>query len=182
MTLTGGTRGASILAVVMRRPLILLVCAAFALPAAALAATNIGEGTLSVEEGRGTVTIVARGGFIGRIAAGTVTIHDLTPDDEHESFVFGDDRPVRFVGETGIQRGGVGLRFRLAGGRYRLVVQGRGIDLSVVGKGVGTIRSDGEAGPGVYALDGADCRRTPESCRPLPDLTKVFQLGAIEKS
>jgi hypothetical protein len=169
-------------AVVIRRALILLVCTAFVLPVAALAATKIGEGTLSVDEGRGKVTIEARGGFIGRIDAGTVTIHDLTPDDEHEPFVFGDDRPVRFLGETGIQRGGVGLRFRLAGGRYRLVVQGRGIDLSVVGKGAGTIKSDGEAGPGVYSLDGADCRRLPESCKPLPELTRVFQLGTAEKS
>jgi hypothetical protein len=164
--------------VVIRRKLILLVCVAFAAPAAAFAATSVGEGTLTVEDGRGKVTIEARGGFIGRIAAGSVTIHDLTPDDEHEPVVFGDDRPVRFVGETGIQRGGFGLRFRLAGGRYKLVVHGRGIDLSVVGRGAGTIQSDGEAGPGIYSLDGDDCRRTPDKCRPLPDAKRLFVLGA----
>jgi hypothetical protein len=168
-------------AVVTRRPFILLVCVALALPAAAVAASSVGEGTLSVEDGRGKVTIEARGGFIGRIASGTVTIHDLTPEDANEPTVFGDDRPVRFVGETGIQYGGAGLRFRVAGGRWRVVVSGRGIDLSAVGKGTGTIKSDGEAGPGIYSLDGADCRRTPESCRPLPELTRVFQLGATER-
>ena len=86
-----------------------------------------------------------------------------------------------FVGETGIQYGGVALRFRISGGRWRIVVQGRGIDLSVVGKGGGTIRSDGEAGPGIYSLDGTDCRRTPEDCKVLPELTKVFLLGTTER-
>ena len=164
-----------------RRSLILLACAALALPAAAAAARSAGEGTLAIEDGRGRVTVDARGGFIGRVASGTVTVHDLTTDDVHEPFVFGDDRPIRFVGETGVQYRGAGLRFRLSGGRWRIVVQGRGIDLSVVGKGVGTIRSDGEAGPGIYSLDGADCRRTPENCKPLPGLTRVFQLGTPEK-
>ena len=152
------------------------------LPVTALAASSAGEGTLSVEEGRGKVTIEARGGFIGRIAFGTVTIHDLTPEDANEAIVFGDDRPVRFVGDTGIQYGGVGLRFRLAGGRYRIKVEGRGIDLSAVGRGVGTIKSDGGAGPGIYTLDGADCRKAPETCKPLPEITKVFQLGAPERA
>ena len=110
-----------------------------------------------------------------------MTIYDLTPEDVNDPVVFGDDRPVRLVGDTGIQYGGVALRFRLSGGRWRIVVQGRGIDLSAVGKGTGTIRSDGEAGPGIYSLDGADCRRAPESCKPLPELTKVFQLGTVDK-
>jgi hypothetical protein len=166
---------------VIRRSLILLACGAFLVPAAAFAASQLGEGTLSVEDGRGKVSLEARGGVIGRVAAGTVTIYDLTPEDVNDPVVFGDDRPVRFVGSTGIQYGGTALRFRISGGRWRIIVQGRGIDLSAVGKGAGTIRSDGEAGPGIYSLDGADCRRTPESCKPLPELTKVFLLGTTEK-
>ena len=162
----------------IRRSLTLLVLLALFVPIAAVAATQSGEGTLSVEDGRGKVTVEARGGFIGRIAAGPVTIHDLTPGDPNQPIVFGDDRPVRFVGPTGIQYGGMGLRFRLAGGRYRVIVQGRGIDLSVVGKGTGTIKSDGLAGPGIYSLDGDDCRRTPDKCRPLPDAKRLFVLGA----
>jgi hypothetical protein len=158
----------------------MLACAAFVVPAAALATSQLGEGTLSVEDGRGRVSLEARGGVIGRIAAGTVTIYDLTPTDANDPVVFGDDR-FKFVGETGIQYGGVGVRFRISGGRWRIVVQGRGLDLSAVGKGAGTIKSDGEAGPGVYSLDGADCLKTPESCKPLPELTKVFQLGTVER-
>ena len=164
----------------IRRSLILLACAAFAVPAAALATTQLGEGILSVEDGRGRVTLEARGGFIGRIAAGSVTIYDLTPEDASDPIVFGDDR-ILLVGETGIKYGGTGLRFRMAGGRWRIVVQGRGIDLSAVGRGVGSIQSDGQAGPGVYTLDGVDCRKTPEDCKALPDVKKVFQLGTTEK-
>jgi hypothetical protein len=160
----------------MRRILIALALVAFALPAAAVSALQLNEGALSVEEGRGKVTIEARGGFIGRIAAGSVTIYDLTPEDVNDPVVYGDDR-IGLVGDTGIKYSGTALRFRLGGGRYRIVVHGRGIDLSVVGKGTGTIRSDGEAGPGVYSLDGSDCRKSPEDCKPLPDFTKFFQLG-----
>lgn len=179
MTLTLGTRGVSILRP-MRRSLVLVALLALVVPLAGYAAVRAGEGTLSVDNGRGKVTVQAKGAILGRIASGSVVVYDLTPNDLYEPFVSGDDY-VRLVGETGIQYGGVGLRFRLAGGRYRIVVNGRGIDLSVVGKGAGTIRSDGEAGPGVYSLDGADCRKTPETCRPLPEVTKVFQLGATER-
>jgi hypothetical protein len=158
--------------------LILLAFAALSLPVGALAGASAGEGTLSVEEGRGRVTLEARGGVIGRIAYGTVTIYDLTATDPYDPVVFGDDRSPKFVGDIGIQYGGSGVRFRISGGRWRIIVQGRGIDLSAVGKGVGSIQSDGEAGPGVYSLDGADCRRIPENCKPLPDAKKVFQLDA----
>ena len=41
---------------------------------------STGDGTLSVEDGRGKVTIQARGGVIGRLDRGTVTVYDLTPD------------------------------------------------------------------------------------------------------
>ncbi len=62
------------------------------------------------------------------------------------------------VGENGIKYTGAGMRFRIIGGRYRIVIQGRGIDLSVVGKGFGSIKGDpGQFG--VYSLDGADCRK-----------------------
>jgi hypothetical protein len=165
---------------VIRRHLILLACVALVVPAAALAASQLGEGTLSVEDGRGRITLEARGGYIGRIAAGSITIYDLTPEDASDPIVFGDDR-ILLVGETGIRYGGTGLRFRMAGGRWRIVVQGRGIDLSAVGKGVGSIQSDGQAGPGIYTLDGVDCLKTPESCKPLPELKKVFLLGTTEK-
>jgi hypothetical protein len=162
----------------MRKAFILLGLLALALPVAGVAGLSAGEGTLSVQDGNGKVTLQARGGVIGRIDRGSVTIYDLSPDDAYAPWVVGDDQPVRFVGETGIRYAGLGLRFRLIGGRYRIVIEGRGIDLSVVAKGTGTIVATQTAvDPGVYSLEGDDCRTDRASCTPLPEISKRFQLG-----
>ena len=166
----------------MRKTLVLLGLLALALPVLGVASPGAGEGTLSVEDGQGRVTLQARGGVIGRLERGVVTIYDLTPEDENVPVVFGDDRPRLFVGETGIQYTGIGLRFRLIGGKYRIVIDGRGIDLSVVARGSGSITAGVAIDPGVYSLDGADCRSDRASCTPLPELTKRFQLGAPERA
>jgi hypothetical protein len=162
---------------VMRKSFLFLALLALGLPVIGLAATRTGEGTLSVEDGRGKVTIQARGGVIGRLERGSVTIYDLTPEDSNIPAVFGDDQPVALIGENGIKYTGSGMRFRFIGGRYRILIQGRGIDLSAVGKGFGTIRGDvGQLG--VYSLDGADCRKDPDACTLLPEVEKRFLLGA----
>jgi hypothetical protein len=57
------------------------------------------------------------------------------------------------------------------------VIQGRGIDLSAVGKGFGSIKGDpGQFG--VYSLDGADCRKDRATCKLLPEIEKRFLLEA----
>jgi len=161
----------------MRKTFLLLALLALSLPVAGLASQSVGEGTLSVEDGRGKVTIQARGGVIGRLDRGTVTIYDLTPEDTNVPVVFGDDQPVVLFGENGAKYTGAGMRFRVIGGRYRIVIQGRGIDLSVVGKGFGSIKGDpGQLG--VYSLDGADCRKDPDACKLLPEVEKRFLLEA----
>lgn len=164
----------------MRKPLFALALLALALPVAATSAVRTGEGTLSVEDGRGKVVLQAKGGVIGRLERGSVTIFDLTPRDGNDPVVTGDDRPVREVGLNGFRYAGAGIRFRLIGGSFRIVVDGRGIDLSVVGKGQGAIKGEGLE-PGLYSLDGADCRRDPDSCSPLPDVLRRFQLGKVER-
>jgi hypothetical protein len=60
------------------------------------------------------------------------------------------------------------------------VVSGRGIDLSVVGRGTGWIVGE-TSEPGLYSLDGSDCRKTPASCSPLPELPTRIQLGTPER-
>src|SRR5687767_16028867 len=84
---------------VMRKAFVILGLLALALPVAGVAGLSSGEGTLSVEDGNGRATLQARGGVIGRLERGSVTIYDLTPEDAFEPWVFGDDQPVRFIGE-----------------------------------------------------------------------------------
>ncbi len=180
MKLTLGTRAVPILRTV-RKTFICLALLALVLPLAAVSATRAGEGTLSVEDGRGKVNVSARGGIIGRLDRGTVTIFDTTPGDDNVPVVTGDDLPVVLVGETGIRYAGGGIRFRVVGGGFRVLIQGRGIDLSVVGKGSGFIEGDTFA-PGVYSLDGADCRRLRSSCSELPETGIRFRLEAPERA
>ena len=179
VTLTLATRRARILRA-MRKALLIAAVLAVALPAAAAATlATVSDGTLSVADGRGKVSLQARGGIIGRVDRGSVTIFDLTPNDASDPVVTGDDQPVVLVGETGIRYRGTALRFRIIGGGFRVVVQGRGIDVSVVGRGIGTL--EGELlDPGLYSLEGADCRKQPVSCDLLPELPTRFKLGGPE--
>jgi hypothetical protein len=180
MTHTLGTRGVSILRP-MRRSLALLALLALAVPLAGYAAVRAGEGTLSVEGGHGKVVVQAKGAILGRLASGSVIVFDLTPNDAFDPYVSGDDY-VNLVGETGIQYGGRNLRFRLIGGSYRVVVKGTGIDLSVVANGFAVLEGDPDD-PGVYSVDGADCRNATgaTACKPLPDKAKSVKLGTGER-
>jgi hypothetical protein len=162
----------------MRKTLVLLALLALSVPLTGLAAASAGDGTLSVEDGRGKVTVQARGGLFGRLDRGTVTIFDLTPRDDNVPVVSGDDQPVIAIGRNGLRYRGAGIRFRVIGGGFRVVVQGRGIGLSVVGRGNGFIEAaTGLVDSGLYSLDGEDCRTSPESCEPLPDPGIRFRLG-----
>ncbi len=182
MTLTLGTRGVSILPP-MRKLLALLALLALAAPIAAVAALRSGEGTLSVEDAWGRVTVQAKGAMLGRIVHGSVVVHDLSPNDAFDPYVAGFDA-VKLVGDTGVHYSGRNLRFRLIGGSYRIVVKGSGIDLSVVANGSATLEGDTDApgGPGVYSIDGTDCRATAGTgCKPLPDKAKTVKLGSGDR-
>ena len=179
MTLISGSRSVPILRR-MRKTLLCLALLALLLPLAAAAAVGAGDGTLSVEDGRGKVNIDARGGVIGRLDRGSITVYDKTPADANVPVVTGADQPEIFQVDGGIRYRGAGLRFRVIGGGFRIMIQGRGIDLSLVGKGSGFI--EGETfEPGVYSLAGADCRKSRTSCEELPQPGIRFKLGAPER-
>jgi hypothetical protein len=163
----------------MRRTLVLLALLALLVPIAAIGGPRIGDGALSVENGRGKVNVQARGGLIGRLDRGSVTIYDLTPADAHDAVVSGDYQPL-VVSQNGLRYRGQGIRFRIIGGGFRVVIQGRGIDLSVVGRGNGFIEGEGPD-PGLYSLEGADCRKNADSCDPLPREGVRFRLGGGER-
>ena len=163
----------------MRKTVLILLGCLLAIPAAAVAKPdrNAGDGALSVADGRGQIVLQVRGGVIGRLDSGCVSITDLTPEDLNFPQVWGDDEPQVELPRGGVRYCGQSVRFRLIGGKFRIVVSGRGIDLSAVGVGDGTIVADDLRQPGVYSLDGDDCRSPRAVCKPLPSERTPFKLG-----
>jgi hypothetical protein len=166
----------------MRKLVLTLLVCLLAVPAVGSAAPmrGAGDGTLSVDSGRGKVTIEARGGVIGRFERGLVTIQDLTPDDQFVPLVFGEERATPL--STGaVVYSGSAVRFRLVGGRFKMFVTGSGIDLSAVGNGFVTLEADERAvNPGTFSLDGEDCAQPKVRCRQLPAVERRFRLGLVD--
>jgi hypothetical protein len=161
----------------MRKNILLLLVCSLAVPSVGSAALmrGTGDGTLSVQDGQGRIVIDARGGVIGRFDRGFVTILDRTPEDVFEAKVWGATRDVP-LGFEHDRYFGQGVRFRLIGGSFRIVVNGAGIDLSAVGTGIVSLEGSGRF-PGVYSLDGEDCSAARSRCKALPDPAQRFRLG-----
>jgi len=164
------------------RAFALLLFACLLLPAVGTAALmrGSGDGMLSVEDGEGRIVIDVRGGVIGRFDRGFVTIQDHTPEDPFEPKVWGATREIG-VGLEQERHYGQGVRFRLIGGSFRIVVNGSGIDLSAVGSGSVSLEGKGRF-PGVYSLEGEDCGHARARCKPLPAEVQRFRLGTLDPS
>lgn len=164
------------------RTLFVLACTV-ALAAALAVTAGAGEpeaGSLSLERGKGVVTLELRGVVLGRLTAGSLRVVDTTPRDRHTAYVVGRKLTQERLGPRTVVYRGQGLRFRMLGGGYRITIRASGISLSVVGRGVVVL--DGEprfAGDdaGVYSFeDGVDCGVEPELCTPLPSEPQRFVL------
>jgi hypothetical protein len=168
------------------RKLILFACAVLSLAALTLSTGASGQtgGVLSVDQGRGIVILDLRGVVLGRLTSGTLRVTDQTPRDRFEEVVNGKFLEERIGPRTTVYRG-QGLRFRMVGGRYRIVIRGTGIAVSAIGRGL--VQLDGEprfAGEptGLYSInDGTDCSLEPTLCTPLPEERESFELGAAEE-
>jgi hypothetical protein len=155
----------------------LLTCAVFygvvSVLAGAAGAAEPDVGTLDVERGRGIVVLEVRGVVLGRLANGSITVTDRSPSDAYDANVTGRRIVVqRRLGPNRFFIRGQGLRFRMVGGSYRIVIRGSGIAVSAVGRGV--VLLDGEPrfpgdDVGLYSFEGVDCSMEPASCIPLPD-------------
>src|SRR5436190_6374360 len=155
----------------MRRLLTFAVLAALALPAAATARERGStDGTLSVKDARGMVTIQGRGAVIGSFTKGSVTISDPIDGDGTGPIVTGDDWS-KDRSDTTTTWGGTKVRFRIIGGSFRIVVKGRGINLSLVGTGKVTLSGAGTVDDGSYSVNGGDYLA-------LPGFPFVFPLSA----
>ena len=138
----------------MRRLVVFTTLLALAAPAAASAAVRApGDGTLSVRDLDGTISVLAKGGVIGRCSQ-CVLLIDEWKTDELLPVVTGargtdldfDGAKERFAGKD--------LRWKVMGGSFKMIVRnGVNVDLSVVGKG----RVVGIKGTnGFYVLNGGD--------------------------
>jgi hypothetical protein len=161
-------------------PSTLAVAAALAGTAGAAAPT----GTLSVEQGKGVVTLELKGNVLGRLANGTVRVTDQTPRDRFVPVVAGRKLTVTRAGPRTYVYKGVGLRFRMLGGTSKIVVKGSGISISAVGRGYVTLDAERklpEDDAGFYSLDGADCAYEVELCVPLPDLAERHPIAPVQQ-
>ena len=140
----------------MRRLLIFALLAALVVPAVA-AAGNRGssDGTLSVRDGRGVVTIQGRGAVIGSFLSGSVRFVDPIDGDGTGPIVSGEEFHREIDDATDVYRG-TKVRFRNIGGTFKIVVRGRGINLSFVGKGSVTLDGAATDDDGAYAVNGGD--------------------------
>jgi hypothetical protein len=157
----------------MRRLITFALLVALAVPATSAARSRSpNDGTLSVRNARGVMTIQARGAVIGSFAQGRVTISDPVEGDGTGPIVTGDEWSKE-RNETTTTWGGTRVRFRIIGGAFKIVVRGRGINLSVVGRGNVTvdgagIADDGTADDGTYSVNGGEYIAIPDFPLPFP--------------
>ena len=166
--------------------ILVLLCALATLVAttSVAAAEQPTASTLSVERGKGVVMVELRGSLLGRLATGSLRVTDLTPNDRYIAMVAGRRLTQERVGPKTVLYRGVGLRFRMLGGGFRVVARGSGISLSAVGRGVVMLDAEPRfAGDdtGVYSLAGVDCSLEPELCTPLPTVAERFVLEPVER-
>lgn len=159
--------------------ILVLLCALATLVATAsiAGAAEPDVGTLSVERGRGVVALDLRGSLLGRLGAGSLRVTDHTPNDRYVALVAGRRVTQERIGPKTVLYRGQGLRFRVLGGSFRVVVRGSGMSLSAVGRG--WVVLDGEPrtaddDPGIYSLEGVDCSLEPTLCAPLPLVAERF--------
>jgi hypothetical protein len=150
--------------------------------AAVAGAVEPTPGELSVQGGRGVVVLELRSSVVlGVLGAGAITVVDRTPRDRYIAVVTGRKLTQQRIGPSRVLYRGQGLRFRMLGGGYRVVIRGVGIALSAVGRGVVSLdgeRRFPEEDAGVYSVDGVDCSVEPQSCTPLPDEPIRLRLGS----
>jgi hypothetical protein len=138
-----------------------MLVAALALPASSGARERgPNDGTLSVKDARGTITVAARGGLIGSIANGSIRIVDPIEGDGTGPIVSGEEYYKEVDEKTDLYRG-TKVRFRIIGGWFRVVVKGRGINLSLVGKGNVTLNGAGTLDDGTYSVNGGEYNFVP---------------------
>jgi hypothetical protein len=158
----------------MRRLVAFTVLAiVLAVPAGALAVGDDGsnDGTVSVRNGRGAVILNPfNGSAVGRVGHGKIWISDPVFSDGDGADVWNCD--YRRYTDTQTFCIGDNIRFRAVGGKYRIVLRGRGIFLSAVGRGTVTLDGSGEDPnidvDGLFSLNDSPYRSLPDHEKDFP--------------
>lgn len=142
--------------------LILLAFTGLAAPAAYAAGVAKGDGTLSVKDGNGKVSLTGRVSAFGRVDNGRITLTSLDPTDDTLPDFFDTCTRTKLLPDGGILCIGAKLRFRLLDAKYRITIIGRGIDVSAVGKGQATLQgADATIDDGDFSLNGGLYKAIP---------------------
>lgn len=139
----------------MRRTVVFLTLLALAIPLAASAAVKApGDGTLSVRDLEGTITvrIWSRGGVIGRCDRCNLFLDERVNADEGLAPVVVGARGEDLDEDGASERfRGTDLRWKVMDSPLRMVIRrGADVDLSIVGKGHFTIQGTS----GTFVLNG----------------------------
>jgi hypothetical protein len=148
----------------MRRLLLTLLASLLVVPAAYAAAGSQGDGVFELKAVYGTVQIgtnaqPARGVLWGQMDKGSMRVVDPVLGDG-AILVSGWENRTYGVNADGLRvtiYTGRDLHFRVTGGKYKLVFNGSGIDLTAVGVGVAYLDGDENAiDPGYFAVNSGD--------------------------
>lgn len=146
----------------MRRLCLILLCGLVAVPAALAAAGATGDGVLELSKVDGIATVTgSRGTLWGQMDKGRLVVTDPIVGDGQVLVSGWESKKPGVIDGTTVY-GGIDLRFRVTGGKYRLVIKGEGIDLTAVGVGSAQLSGDVLAvDPGSYALDSGKWNDVP---------------------
>lgn len=149
----------------MRRLAVPSLALALALSLGAGASARVAgsdAGSLEVQRGNGIVVIqMARGALIGRFSGGRMTV--TSRRGGADVTVFGAEETVQLSDSTTVYRGR-DVRFKISGTGWRVgISQALGLDASLVGRGVATLR-----GAGTMSVDGAAFQPWPPDFRSVP--------------
>jgi hypothetical protein len=155
----------------MRKLCLIALASLFLLPAAAWAErVASGDGSLVIADASARMTVSGHGLIFGHIDHGSVTVvGDYKPDNQSAlSSVSG--AKLKVVNGNVVYSGS-DMRFFFPGGRYTLVIDGVGIDASVVGSGKFSAIGKGLSDDGTFAVDGG-------APQPIDAVTGVVQYGS----
>lgn len=136
--------------------------------AAVAKSTSPTDGALAVKNADGRIVFNGRGGVIGRLDKGQVTIKDPNPYDGTGPIVTGADS-TQSLGDRTTRYSGSNIRFRIIGGSFTVIVYATGVDASVIGKGLVTLDGTSTTA-GTYTLNG-------DATLPFPTFRYTFPLS-----